>query len=163
MSVKQQLCTCITHFLYTSLPARLRRQLPNFTYHRQREHTTTNFSFSPTLNIFFKNSAPGQRTKWACWDNCTEVSKNARSIFKWRFRPRRRCGYLKLPIIKDGGHGITNINKKLFCRRIPSLVRADFRIQKLPLWYPKHSNHMQLNNSQPETSDILNSYLKCRS
>ena len=80
------------HFF--AITARLRCQLPNFTYHRQREHTTTNFSFSPTLNIFFKNSTPGQRTKWACWDNRTEVSKNAKSLFMWRFRPRHRCGIL---------------------------------------------------------------------
>ena len=32
------------HFF--AVTRRLRRELPNFTFHRQREHTKTNFSFS---------------------------------------------------------------------------------------------------------------------
>ena len=45
------------HFF--AVTARLRSELPNFEFHRQLEHTTTNFAFSP----FLKNSTPG---KFAC-------------------------------------------------------------------------------------------------
>jgi len=46
------------HFF--AVTARLRRELPNFTFYRQREHTTTNFSrLSLNMNIFLKNSNPG--------------------------------------------------------------------------------------------------------
>ena len=59
---KQQLCTRITLFVYFfAVTVRLRRELPNFTFYRQREHTTTNFSrLSLNLNIFLENSNPGK-------------------------------------------------------------------------------------------------------
>ena len=44
---KQQLARATRFFVYFfAVTARLRRELPNFTFYRQREHTTTNFSFS---------------------------------------------------------------------------------------------------------------------
>ena len=44
---KQQLARSTRFFVYFfAVTARLRRELPNFTFYRQREHTTTNFSFS---------------------------------------------------------------------------------------------------------------------
>ena len=47
---KQQLRTCIKLFCtFLCRQARLWRELPNFTFHRQREHATTNFSFHPQL------------------------------------------------------------------------------------------------------------------
>ena len=55
------------------------------------------------LEHFLNNSTPRtvclHWTKWVSWDNRAEVFKNAKSLFKWRFRRRRRCGilYLKLP------------------------------------------------------------------
>ena len=39
------------HFF--AVTARLRRDLPNFTFYRQREHTTTNLSYSLYTWIFF--------------------------------------------------------------------------------------------------------------
>ena len=46
ISVKQQLCTCIT-LLYTSLPLQhdYNMKVPNFTLCRGREHKTTTFFF----------------------------------------------------------------------------------------------------------------------
>ena len=37
------------HFF--AVTARLRRELPNFTFYRQREHTTTNLSYSYVMLI----------------------------------------------------------------------------------------------------------------
>ena len=61
-SAKQQLRTCITLFVhFFAVTSRLRRELPNFAFYRQREHTTTNFSgLSLNLNVFLKNSNPGK-------------------------------------------------------------------------------------------------------
>ena len=49
---KQLLRTC-TKLFCTFLCRRspLWRELPNFTFHRQREHATTNFSFHPQLSL----------------------------------------------------------------------------------------------------------------
>ena len=58
---KQQLRTCTALFVhFSAVNARLRPELPYFTFHRQREHTVTNFSFSPKLNFLLKNSTPGK-------------------------------------------------------------------------------------------------------
>lgn len=38
--------TLFCTFLYITVTARLRRELPNFTFYGQREHTTTNHSYS---------------------------------------------------------------------------------------------------------------------
>ena len=58
---KQQLCTCITLFVnFFAVTARLRRELPNFTFYRQSKHTTTYLSYSVNLDIFLKNSTPGE-------------------------------------------------------------------------------------------------------
>ena len=96
-SAKQQLCTCITLFVhFFAVTARLRRELPNFAFYRQREHTTTNFSrLSLNLNIFLKNSnleslPTLDKVSELWWSRCS--FKN--SLFKWRFRRRRRCGTL---------------------------------------------------------------------
>ena len=49
---KHQLSTCTKLFCtFLCRQARLWRELPNFTFHRQCEHTTTNFSFYPQLSL----------------------------------------------------------------------------------------------------------------
>ena len=49
---KQQLKTCTKLFCtFLCRQARLWRELPNFTFHRQCEHATTNFSFHPQLSL----------------------------------------------------------------------------------------------------------------
>ena len=79
------------HFF--AVTRRLRRELPNFTFHRQREHTKTNFSFSFQTWIYSRKVCL-HWTKWASWDNRTEVSKNAKPIFQGGFRRRTRRGIL---------------------------------------------------------------------
>ena len=49
---KQQLRTCTKFFCpFLCRQARLWRELPNFTFHRRREHATTNFSFHSQLSL----------------------------------------------------------------------------------------------------------------
>ena len=101
-SAKQQLCTCITLFVhFFAVTARLRRELPNFAFYRQREHTTTNFSrLSLNLNIFLKNSNPG---KFAYFGQSERVVMIAlqfqkREVTFWvTFSPPSSLWYLKLP------------------------------------------------------------------
>ena len=58
-NVKKQLVkirtTTLQRFFvhFFAVTARLRRDLPNFTFYRQREHTTTNLSYSLYTWIFF--------------------------------------------------------------------------------------------------------------
>ena len=79
------------HFF--AVTRRLRRELPNFTFHRQRKHTKTNFSFSFQTWIYSRKVCL-HWTKWASWDNRTEVSKNAKPIFQGGFRRQSRRGIL---------------------------------------------------------------------
>ena len=49
---KRQLRTCTKFFCpFLCRQARLWHELPNFTFHRQREHATTHFSFHPQLSL----------------------------------------------------------------------------------------------------------------
>ena len=65
LRLAKQHCTCITFFVhFFTVTARLRRALPNFTFYRQRKHTTTNLSYAfyilGYIYLYFKNSTPGE-------------------------------------------------------------------------------------------------------
>ena len=97
---KQQLCTCITLFLYISLPSLpyYNVKVPKFTFCRGREHkTTTFFFFSWTLIQSFRIQL--QKPFANIWrskrDGISAIkfeAAPANSLLKWwRFRSRRCC------------------------------------------------------------------------
>ena len=45
---------------FFAVTARLRRELPNFTFYRQREYTLLSFLLFVDLDVFLKNSTPGE-------------------------------------------------------------------------------------------------------
>ena len=84
-------------FLYISWPSLYdyNVKLPNFTFCGGHEHKATNFSFSfPELRyslLKFNSTKNYQHlTKWSKWIKCDTVWSSATSLFKWRFRDRRR-------------------------------------------------------------------------
>ena len=104
--VKQQLCTCITLFLHISLPSLHDHnvEVPNFTFWRGRENKTTTFSFfSWTLQYFtiWLQKICQHLRNWTSWKKRDNVRSSANSLFKWRFRSRRRsCCWSSLMNLK---------------------------------------------------------------
>ena len=86
---KHQLSTCTKLFCtFLCRQARLWRELPNFTFHRQCEHTTTNFSFYPQLSL--------TQIGFVC------ASQHARASMRRRLSPCR-CLEASLPLLAESG------------------------------------------------------------
>ena len=115
---KQQLCTCITLF-YTlrCVNAPLRREndvkMPYSTFFRGRERKTATFFSFPELRYSFlefysrKNCQHFKLTNWHKWNNRDKVWSSATSLFKWRFRSRRRRCCLSSLLYGQAGY-LTN-------------------------------------------------------
>ena len=96
-SAKQQLFVRASRFLYIPLPSlhNYDVKLPNFTSYGRHEHETTTFPGLRLSPLEFKYRKICQKmTNWTRWNKRDEVWSRAISLFKWRFRSRRRCCYL---------------------------------------------------------------------
>ena len=92
-------------FLYISLPSLqdYNVKMPNFTFCRGHENKTTiNFSLLPNLNtVFYTRKICQHLTNWTRLNKRDKIWSSANSLFKWRFRSRRRrCRWSSLMIKK---------------------------------------------------------------
>ena len=98
----QQLCTrsILSFFVeFFAANAWLRRAIqPNFPFYREHKQKKTNFTLSLSLpldilvyEVFVFERVRLGLAELANWDNRSEVARNAKSLFKWRFRRRRLC------------------------------------------------------------------------
>ena len=91
---KQQLFVRASRFLYISLPSLhdYDVKLPNFTSYGRGENKTTTFPGLRSSPLEFNCRKTCQHlTNWTRWNNCDKVWSRAISLFKGRFRSRRRC------------------------------------------------------------------------
>ena len=103
---KKQLCTCITLFWYISLPSLYDYdvKIPNFTFCGVREHKVTTFFFFLWTSIqSFRiqlQKICQHLTNWTSWNKHDKAWGSATSLFKWRFRSRRRrcCCLISLTV-----------------------------------------------------------------
>ena len=95
---KQQLCTCITLFLYISLPSLHDYDVkrPNSTFFGEREYKTTTFLFFSWTSIqsfriqLQKKKLCQHLTNWTRRNKRYLVWSSLNSPFKWRFHSHRR-------------------------------------------------------------------------
>ena len=85
-----------SRFLYISLPSLhdYNVKVPNFTFCRGREQTTTTFFFFSELQSFRIQLQKICRylINWTSWNKRDKFWSSANSLFEWRFRNRRcRC------------------------------------------------------------------------
>ena len=130
-------------FLYLSLPSLhdYDVKLPNFTFCREREHkTTTSFFFFWTLIQSFKidlqKNSP--TLNWTKWNKCDKVWSRAYSLFKWRFRSRRRRSFLS-SLIPCIGPQICNLRKQPIFRDTTTRFSTKWRLKnrtstEVPYW-----------------------------
>ena len=117
----KQLCTCITPFLYISLPSLQDYdvKIPNFTFSRGREHkTTTSFFFSWTMIQSFRIQLQKNKNKKKSLHlmNWTRWNKPAIKFF-WPFCSHHRRCWLSSLIYGVMGHF-----------RLPNLSFLSFRL-----------------------------------
>ena len=84
---------------FFAISARLRRELPNFTFYRQSEHTLWSLLLLVNLNVFLKNSTPGEFAYVKHSDRVGIIAlkfhrSGSQFIFKRSFCLRRRRGIL---------------------------------------------------------------------
>ena len=116
----KQLCTCITPFLYISLPSLQDYdvKIPNFTFSRGREHkTTTSFFFSWTMIQSFRIQLQKNKPKKNADIWWTERDGISAIKFFWLFRSHHRRCCLSSLIYGVMGHF-----------RLPNLSFLSFRI-----------------------------------
>ena len=114
---KNKFCTCITSFLYISLPS-LRQYIVKLHDFMIRVWTRArqwfNFFFSElgySLLEFNSRNILQRLTNWTRWKKREEVLSGANSLFNWRFRCRRnhaKALYFLKPKVKE------NIIKKIY-------------------------------------------------